>query len=303
MDARPSSALRRWATRLPLAVAGAVMLYFAVGMVAAHKIDDDLAFSAGHPAPEHSRAVAIAARLIFREVDIHLWVANDPVFKPSALLDNMPAFQQGLLAGLSRFAATLSAIEGQDPELDRAAGLLKYPGTVWKFDPRTSWAPTASAEKQYRAAARNLDIFNERLSAGDARYDRSAESLRTLLIHAIADLGVAADALDSHLVEDRSIFLDFDADTLFYTTKGRLYAHALITRELGADFAPVLAKRNLDDLWSTLLLSLNRAAALDPPVVLSGAGDATLLPSHLTAQGYHLLQARAKMAAIAARLG
>jgi len=298
-----NAALRLWLRRLPLIAAAAVTLFYAVGMGLVQVIDDDLGYGPGPVAAEQSRAVAIAARLIFREVDEHGWVANDPIFKPSALLDNMPAYQQGMLAGIGRFAATLSGVVGTDPELERAAGLLKYPGTVWKFDPRTSWAPTASAEKQYRAAARNLTIFNERLNSGDTRFERSAEALRTLLIHSIADLGIAADALDAHLGEKRSVLLDALADDLFYTTKGRLYAHALLTRELGQDFADELGRRHLGDAWSALLLSLDQAAALDPPVVFSGAGDAAFLPSHLTAQGYHLLQARAKMAALAAKLG
>jgi hypothetical protein len=298
-----SPSVRVWVRRLPLILVAAVTLFYAVGMGLAHCIDDDLGYGPGVTAPDQSRAVAIAARLIIREVDEHKWVANDPIFRPSALLDNMPAYQQGMLAGISRFAGTLSGVVGMDPELERAAGLLKYPGTVWKFDPRTSWAPTASAEKQYRAAARNLAIFNERLSAGDARFDRTGDALRTLLIHAIADLGIAADALDAHLGERRSVLLDGHADDLFYTTKGRLYGHALLTRELGQDFSAELTRRNLNDAWSALLVSLDQAAALDPLVVFSGAGDATFLPSHLTSQGYHLLQARAKMAAIAAKLG
>ena len=295
--------LRSWLVRAPLILVALAAAYYGVGMAVVSTIDDDIAFTAGPVQPEHSRAVAVAARLIFREVDENQWVANDPFFKPGAFLDNMPAYQQGILAGISRFAATLATVVGGDPELERASGLLKYPGTVWKFDIRTSFAPTASAEKQYRAAARNLDIFNERLAEGDAQFPRGADVLRTILIHAIADMGIAADALDDHLTAERSVFLDSQADDLFYATKGRLYAHALLIRELAQDFHEELARRGLGDSWASLQLSLNRAATLDPPVVLSGAGDATLLPSHLTSLGYHLLQARAKLAAIAAQLG
>jgi len=59
-----------------------------------HEVDDDLAYMPDiAAAPGGSRAVAMAAGLITREVDRHGWTANDPFFMPSALLDNMPNFQ------------------------------------------------------------------------------------------------------------------------------------------------------------------------------------------------------------------
>jgi len=50
-----------------------------------------------------SRAVVATAALIqLDEVDGH-WAANDPFFLPGAVLDNMPHFQQGMIAALARF--------------------------------------------------------------------------------------------------------------------------------------------------------------------------------------------------------
>jgi len=94
-----------------------------------------------------SRAVAMAAALIERETDQHRWVANDPFFLPSAALDNMPNFQQGMIAAIGRFAFELTDQIGRthgssqtDKDLQRASGQLQYPGDIWVFDWSTSIA-------------------------------------------------------------------------------------------------------------------------------------------------------------------
>ena len=123
--------------------------------------------------------MAVAADLIDREINVHRWVANDPFFLPGSLLDNMPDFQQGIVAAISRFTPRAHrsgrphARDRARPiaDLDRAAGLLRYPGTIWIFDFRTSWAPTASSEQQYRQAVAALRSYNERLSQGQAVFE------------------------------------------------------------------------------------------------------------------------------------
>ena len=97
--------------------------------------------------------MALTADLVDREINTHRWVANDPFFMPGSMLDNMSNFQQGIVAGLSRFAIELADQVARtrgssqvDSDLNNAAGLLRYPGTVWIFDLSTSLAPTASSE-------------------------------------------------------------------------------------------------------------------------------------------------------------
>ena len=283
-----------------------LLLYYGIGMGLAHKIDADSAYGPGTVAAPQSRAVAMAARLILREVDENKWVANDPFFNPSSLLDNMPAYQTGIIAGIARFTSHLNALAGEagreDLELSRAAGFLKYPGTVWKFDSRTSWAPTASSEKQYRSAARNLLVFNEHLLTNDAVFARDRASLAKLLTMIGADMDAAADHLDAHLAQGHWALFDAGADDLYFDTKGRLYAQSLILRELGWDFAQIMAAADLGDQWQAMLTSLNRAAALQPALVLAGDEDSALLPNHLTNQGFRLLQARSRLAGLAAAL-
>ncbi|MBX9634002.1 MAG: DUF2333 family protein, partial [Magnetospirillum sp.] len=272
----------------------------------AHVIDVDSDFGPGTVVPGQSRAVAMAARLVFREVDQHRWTANDPIFQPSGWLDNMPNFQQGIVAASARFARAMADVsdhgQGPDLELERAAGLLRYPGTVWKFDPSTSWAPTASSEKQYRNAARNLVEYNNRLAAGEPGVERRADTLAVLVAALGKDLASASAVIDHHLAENHSALFDRTADDVFYMTKGKVYAYALILREIGWDYAQVLTDRDQGAAWRQMVESLRAAAALDPLVVLNGAPDGALLPSHLTAQGFYLLRARAQLTDIAERL-
>ncbi|CAA7616333.1 DUF2333 family protein [Magnetospirillum sp. UT-4] len=285
----------------------AVVLYYAVGMRLAHVVDADPDFAPGPVAAGQSRAAAMAAQLIFREVDRHRWVANDPFFQPSAVLDDMPAFQIGMVGAIERFARTLDGLAadaggGPDANLARAAGLLKYPGRVWMFDPRTSWAPTASSEKQYRSAARDLVLFNDRLQAGEARFERSPEALAALLAAARDDLDALAETAHAHSEAVSWPLFDGDADDLFFAARGRAYAWSLLLRELGWDFAPLLAQRDLGSEWGAMLDSLRAAARLDPVAVFAARPDATFLPSHLAGQGFLLLRARAQTADLAAAL-
>ena len=89
---RPSLAgTGRWAGRLVLAILILIVLYYSLGALIVHDVDDDPAFAAPAEPAGDSRAVAIAAALIGREVDDHEWVANDPFFLPGAVLGLAPA--------------------------------------------------------------------------------------------------------------------------------------------------------------------------------------------------------------------
>ena len=150
VEAKPETpAHRRWRLRLSHAAIGvvvaALLLYYPVGMLMISRIDDDPGFGPGTVEDGASHAVAMTAALIDREVDQHAWPASDPFFYPGAALDNMPNFQTGIIYALSRFAVDMTDQIGRtrgsseaDPDLDKAAGLLKYPPNVWIFDPSTS---------------------------------------------------------------------------------------------------------------------------------------------------------------------
>ncbi len=293
-------------TLKPLAVvaAAALLLYYPIGMIWVHKVDDDVDFRA--PEAElvegGSVAVAVATALIEREVEGHGWVANDPFFKPAALLDNMPNFQQGIVAALARFTFELTDRIGRtrgssqtDADLQEAAGLLQYSGTKWVFDFTTSLAPTATSEAQYRKARRSLAKYNHRLAAGEAVFERRADNLLATLDRMAFDIGSSSAALEKRLDEHSGSLLDFKADDLFYGVKGQVYAYYLLLRELETDFENVIGERQLGAAWGQMLGSMRAVAELDPWVVINGSPDGLVLPSHLAAQGFYLLRARTQL--------
>jgi hypothetical protein len=281
---------------------GLVMLYYPVGMIWISKIDDDASFDPGPVDEGASYAVATAAGLIDREVDQNGWPANDPFFYPGWALDNMPNYQIGIIAALGRFAVDMTDQIGRtrgssqaDPDLDKAAGLLKYSPTVWIFDPSTSWAPTASSESQYRAARRALLNYNEKLASHQAVFERRADNLLSTLDRFAADLGSASAILDQRIRDHSGDFVDFHADDVFYNAKGKIYAYAMLFRALGKDFAKVIVDKDLKAAWDQTDASLMEGATLKPLVVVNGRPDGLFLPNHLAVEGFYLLRARTQL--------
>ena len=288
----------------PKILLAVVVLYYPIGMIWIHSVDDDPDFTVEAVEGE-SRAVAMAVALIERETDRNRWTANDPFSLPAVALDNMPNFQQGIIYALSRFAIEMSDQIGRvrgssqvDKDLDSAAGRLKYPGNISFFDFAVSLAPTATSEQQYREARRALLNYNGRLSKGEATFDRRADNLQATLERNSADLGSSSAVIDNHIADGGFLF-DFDADDIFYQTKGRIYAYYLVLVGFREDFGQIIDEKELGKAWDQMLSSLRRAAELDPLVVTNGDPDGQLLPSHLASQGFYLLRVRTQLKEIA----
>lgn len=292
-----------WLRRAGVAFAIFLILYYPLGAFWTHTVDDNPNFEIqGEVLPGQSRAVAITADLIDREVNKAGWVANDPFFMPSAILDNMPNFQKGVVAALARFSFELTDQLGRtrgsseaDADLQSAAGLLQYPGDVWVWDPTVSLIPTATSEAQYRQAMRTLRTYNSRLAAGDATFQKRGDNLLATLDRIALDLGSTSAVLDRHVVEESGFPIDTRADDLFYFTKGQVYGYYLILRELRRDFDALIIERELGDAWDELMASMHQSVNLNPWVIIDAAPDSQFFPSHLASQGFYLLRARTQL--------
>ncbi|MDX1736702.1 MAG: DUF2333 family protein, partial [Alphaproteobacteria bacterium] len=247
-----------------------------------------------------SEAVAAAAAIMDRELNDYRWTSMDPFFMPGAALDNMPNFQQGIVSAVSRFAIEMADQIGRvrgssqvDGDLDRAAGLFKYKPDVWVYDISESWLPQRSSKDQYSLAVESFQKYNQRLAAGQAVFERRADNLLTTIDRISTDLGSASAVIDTGLTE-LSVF-SFQSDDVFYRTKGRLYAYFMILRGLRADYANVIAEKELSNAWDLMLKSLEQAASMDPIFVTNANPDSVLLPSHLAGQGFYLLRARTQL--------
>jgi hypothetical protein len=284
-------------------VAAIIFVYYIVfGLAFYQKIDDRADFAPTTRIEGGSAAVDMAAALITREVDTHSWVANDPWFVPSAWLTRTPAYQQGIIYGLSRFAIAMKdqlarqrGSSSVDPDLDKAAGFLSYAGDIWVFNLKTSILPTATSEQQYRGARDQLLSFNNRLAQGQATLDRRTDNLQATLESMAGDLGSQSALISEHIEKNGGGLLEFDSNRVYFGTKGRLYAYYLILKELGQDFAPILKERNIESLWANMLQSLLDASQLHPLIIFNGKGDSQFLPCHLCGQGFWLLRARTQL--------
>lgn len=288
--------------KMALALVLLVALYIPVGMLWVHVIDDDTTLAPTDLPPSGSHAVAMAATLIERETITHRWTANDPIFLPGWWLDNMPEFQTGMIEAIGRFSTEMMDQIGRnrgssqaDPDLSKAVDLLKSAPNIWLFDFTTSWVPTTSSDAKYRAAAKALRTYNQRLGQGQALFERRGDNLIALLDRITSDLGSASAVLDRQILEGRDQFIDRQADNVFYGVKGRLYAYYLILRELGTDYQQLLREREAFNVWTQMLNSLHEASLLNPLIVMNGATDGVFVANHLATQGFYLLRARTQV--------
>jgi len=157
---------------------------------------------------------------------------------------------------------------------------------------------TSSSERLYRTGRDSLLSYNRRLAAGQAVFERRADNLQATLDRIAKDLGSASANVERQVEQGSQKWIDFNADNVFYLTKGQLYAYALLLRELGADFDSVIKEKNLTAAWTDMVGNLEKAAQLQPWVVVNGAPDSAIFPSHLSGQGLFLLRARTQLGEI-----
>lgn len=279
-----------------------VVLYYPLGALIEHKINDETTFAPPAIPPEASQTVAMAAALIDREVNGTSWPANDPWFFPGAILDNMPNFQSGEIQALQRVVTELRDQIGRargtssaDSALEAAAGYLNNPPDLWYLDLSRSWAPMKPSDSYYNDALKSLNDFNGRLTRGDAVFERRADNLLSTLERISKDLGAASNKIDEEIDYQSGAWFDLGADDTFYFNKGQLYAYGLLLRALGQDFKQVLSEKGALNVWQRMVDSMLEGAALQPWVVINGETASIASPNHLAEQGFYLLRARAQL--------
>ena len=286
-----------------------LVIYYPLGALIVENIDDDAQFAPQGVAPGESRAVAIAADLVSREIDVHQWTPMQPFFVPAAILDNMPNFQRGIMAALGRFSTEMMDQVGRtrgssqvDRDLEQARGFLNEQPNIWIWQPSVSVMPTATSAQKYRAGRDKLIAYNKRVAAGQAVFERRSDNLQALIDRIANDIGSDSAVSAQHIVERGGDLFDLQCDDIFYFNKGRLYASYLLLRELGSDFQNVVRDRDLTNAWHGMVETFRIAAELHPWVVWNGYPDGLLVPNHLAAQGFYLLRARTQLREISSIL-
>jgi hypothetical protein len=287
-----------WIGRLVVFVFIALLIIYPVGAWWASTMDDDPDFGAAALKPNQSLAIANMAALLDREVNTNGWTPNDTILWPSVLLDNMPNYQRGILTALQHVSAQLA---GQDDDLKEATELLGYPPDVWVWQPLASLWP-ASSEHKYNNAVEALRRYNDRLAAGPAT-GRAPAVLAAVLSRAASDLGKAATAIDNR-ISNRSgfLFINNEADDIFYTTKGELYAYYIVLKGMERDYPALIKQRGLEKNWRAMMESLRAGASLRPWIVLNAEPDSSFATCILCSEGFYVLRAEAEMRGLAEKL-
>ncbi len=279
-----------------------VPIYYSVGAISTHRINDSLNYKADDAGPGTSKTIAVIAGLIDREVNETAWAPNTQGFQPAALLrygGNMVNFQSGLIKALSTITLEIDSQVGRtrgtsaaDPDLGKARqGLSRQPDT-WLID---GFLPTSSADQEYRKSMDALRAYNVRVGNGTAVFDVRVDNLQSVLNRTALDLGSSSDALEKQVAAGRKVFIDRRADKLFYFVKGQSYAYFITLRALREDFKDIIAERRVGPLYEAMLADLATAGSMQPMIVQNGSPEAALMPNHLSTEGFYLLRARAKL--------
>lgn len=293
---------RFFAILLAVLVLFILLVYYPLGMIWVHNIDDSPDFSADAFKVENgSEAVAMATALVDRETMKHHWVSSDPFFYPGYALNRMPAFQRGIMASIARFTIELSdqiartrGSSGVDEDVQKANGLFNYSPYVWMWDLSTSWLPTASSATQYKAGMEALIRYNKRLSEGKAVFERRSDNLLEALNRMAADLGSSSADID-HYIEGQTTSSFGSAGELFYYTKGRMYGNYMLLKALEKDFGVVINERQLKPTWEKMMESLRIGMSFGHFFVLNFNPNSTVLANHLASQGFYLVRARTQL--------
>lgn len=289
---RPLDFLKRQINTWPkLGLWGFILLaalYYPLGAFLTNSIDTDTSYEM--PAAENQSAtLSASAFLIKREINDKIWTPNLPFFFPAYVLDNMPAFQKGLVSSIANVVTAMSKripIE-KDSQLHKAAELLNYPPTIWMFSPQNKLLPAPSSNSQYRRARKYLLKYNEALSRGETIFLKRPQDLLFILQRVRRDLQKSAAALESHIRENADSLIDNKADDVFYFQQGKLYGDYLLLKALSADYKDIIVAQNIYQTWTRLLKTLEDAAHMSPLIVRNGGLNSSVAPNHLVAMGYY----------------
>lgn len=284
-----------------------LFLYYPIGAALIHNIDTTTDYEIQTP-PEQSATVEMTAFLLNREINQKMWTPNLPFFFPSSFLDNMPAFQLGMVSALNNVTASLSRnwsktiADNDNQRLQEASRLLKYDGTIWMFAPGNSLVPVPSAASQYRRARKELIKFNQDLLDGTIPFYKTPQDLALILERISSSLERGTNRLEAQIREHSSDFYDLQADNMFYYYQGRAYGYYLLLKALGHDYKDIVVARDQYKNWTTMLHNLENAVTLNPLIIRNGEPDSLSAPNHLNTLAFHMLKASVQASAISQKL-
>jgi len=282
-----------------ISIVGLLLLYYPLGAFLSHKIDRNTDIEITNDIPNQSQTIEMISYIINREVNNQIWTPSLPFFFPASILDNMPNFQLGIINGVSKFTTSLEKridAKIQDKEnnskLYKAATLLRYPGTIWMFDPHNKIKPVPSASNQYRKARRLLIKYNQSLISGQNNFYKNPLDLEYILQKTKLNLAQSSNQLSATIRENSSSFVDFSADDIFYYNQGKIYAYYLLLKALGHDYKDIIVKYGQYQNWIATIKALEEAIKIQPLIIRNGMLNSISVPNHLSYLNAYILKAQ-----------
>ena len=228
------------------------------------------------------------------------WLPND-LFWPTALLDNMPNFQLGVLEVVRYNVRVLRDNLSRMRTTDRLDPSAEAAFTSLSNNPFKWWFP--SAEGKWKEALQHLEIYNQNLATKKSHFYPRADNLvellnqylslmggvNTRLINAPRDLKAALSIEDQKEKTEPAPTVDIDIpwrqiDDNFYYAQGVAYALHESFRAIRVDFIEVLRDKNSVALVDKILEILGRCH-FEPLIVFNGDPDSIFANHSLNLSG------------------
>jgi len=236
-------------------------------------------------------------------IDITSWLVDKPggfisndMSPPGLLMDNMPAFEYGVLEQVRDLALVMrldfSRSQSQstgDKDLETAQNKVNISHKNWMLP---------SAEGEYKNAIKAFSSYRDRLGSEDeteAQFYTRADNLSDWLREIEKRLGsisqslsasVGNDIFDTNLAGDATAKQSttspdqieiktswFQIDDVFYQSRGSTWAILHLLKAVEIDFADVLEKKNAQVSLKQIIRDLEATQqAIWSPMILNGSG-------------------------------
>lgn len=259
-----------------------IVLYYPVGALIVHRIDvnPDFSVRSEYPSP---LLPATLSKLIGREISTNMFTPNKPFFYPAAILDNMPAFQTGVITGIKNITNILGVVNASSEELTAAAERLSYSPFVWHIE---NWKPAIASVKKYKKAQELLMEYQNK--AAKEGFNHSKEAANSIISQIVQGLEDCLNRLEEQEKAGSEKMLDAKADELFYAVKGEAYVYLLTLKDMSNDFKEVFEHKETTEKLQKAETFLQKAVLMRPVAVVNGAIESSVIPNHLLNSGFYL---------------
>ena len=216
------------------------------------------------PAPKGVAFVEATIKPLSYELEERWWG-----WRPNDIIeftDNVNTFQLGVLEVTRRTTVALAERISRTGSTDAFDENLEQAMNWFMIKASSYWFP--SAESKYHEGLEELQAYLEKLRAGNATFYTRTDNLIPLLASFEDLLGSCDENLVKETYEDGTPLSMFDVDNYFFYTQGVASSMATVLEAVHHDFLLTLESRNATELLHHAIVSCQRAAELDPWIVL-----------------------------------